>query len=256
MNILKYFEFEKKDDITIYRLKSDQFNVFLNELAEDFRQCYISNESLEQLSAKNEISKSEFLSKYVLPDKGNIKSGDFGEMLSYFSLIERFASKNVSLFCPRKWLWKDRNKAAPYTDVVAFYINGINSESEDILISIESKMKATPSKSHRIQEAIDGANQDKLSRTAKTLEWLKEKYAKEGDIKNKKLVERFANPSEHGSYKKVFKAFVILDKNFEEEEFLHLTNNSKDIVIVVILSDNLKHLYEENLTRIISSVET
>ncbi len=52
---------------------------------------------------------------------------------------------------------------------------------KDLLISIESKMKAVKSSDHRIQAAIDGATQDKKSRMAKTLIWLEEKYAKEGN---------------------------------------------------------------------------
>jgi hypothetical protein len=205
---------------------------------------------------KNGISEGEFLEQYVLPDIGNIKSGDFGEMLSYFFITEHYTDKGFVLFCPRKWLWKeDRNKSTPYTDVVGFYREDKTNPSEnDFIVSVESKMKATKSDKHRIQDAIDGANKDKLTRLAKTLVWLKEKYARNGDEKNRIFIERYVDPVGIGTYNKIYKAFAILERIFENAEITQLIKDKDGITIIVITMKNLKDIYEKNLRRIIESV--
>ena len=149
----------------------------------------------------NGVSKSEFLESYVLPDFGNIKSGDFGEMLSLFAVSDHLANKGITVFAPKKWRWKDRNKPAPYSDAILFNIvDPEKSSEEDFLVTIESKMKATPSTNHRIKDAIDGANDDIKSRMAKTINWLVEKYARLGDMPSKRIVERFKDPATYGNF--------------------------------------------------------
>jgi hypothetical protein len=255
MEILKYFERENKDDIRVYRLKGEELDDLLKELPENFRLSYISDEELESLSIKNEMTKSEFLEEYLLPDKGNIKSGDFGEIFSFHTVIENYRNKKIDLIGPLKWSWKDRNKPAQYADAVLFHISKDPKYSkDDLLITIESKMKATKSKRHRIQEAINGANNDRLTRLSKTLNWLEEKYARLGDIDNKKLAIRFGNPSEHGTYKKEHKAIAILDKAFEREELDKPLNQNQDIIVIVFLFDDLKGAYETTRQNIIESV--
>lgn len=252
MEILKYFERTNIDDIHLYRLKKVDFDNFISELTEDFRSSYISNEELEQLSVLNEITKSDFLEKYVFPDRGNIKSGDFGEMLSFHTVIENYNNKGVKLLGPFKWWWKDRNKASQYTDVVLF---GNNTNGNDLIVAIESKMKATPSKAHRIQDAIDGSEDDRLTRLSKTLFWLEEKYARLGDVTNRKLSERFAYPTKYGAYDKVFKAIAIVDKTFETDELSKAFIKNDEIIVILFSIDELQKAYENNHTNMINSVK-
>jgi hypothetical protein len=152
-------------------------------------------------------------------------------------------------------LWKeDRNKASPYTDVVGFHCEDVKNLSEnDFVVSVESKMEATKTPENRIQVAINGANTDRLSRLAKTLRWLKEKYEKDGNKERKVFVERYSDPVGKGTYKKIYKAFAILDKSFEENKLSLPIVNNDNITIVVITMKNLKEIYEDNLTRIIES---
>ncbi|MDI6402052.1 SAVED domain-containing protein [Balneolaceae bacterium ANBcel3] len=251
MEILKHFDKIDNKDIHVYRLKEDALTDFIHELTDNFRLSYISDEELEDISSKNEMKKSEFLEQFVLPDKGNIKSGDFGEILSFHTVIEHFRTKGIRLIGPYKWMWKDRNKAAQYSDALLFGNNGTN----DLIITIESKMKATPSKEHRIQDAINGAVDDKLTRMSNTLFWLQEKYARLGDVKNRKLAERYAYPSKYGSYDKVYKAIAIVDKDFEIQESNKEFTKGEDIIVLLFSINALKDAYEQTRQNIINSVD-
>ena len=251
MEILKYFERTDTEDIHIYRLKGDKYDKFISELTEEFRLSYISDEELEKVSTKNEISKSDFLEKYIIPDKGNIESGDFGEIFSFHAVKENFKNKGIDLKGPFKWMWKDRNKAAQYSDAVLFCNN---KTGNDIIVAIESKMKATPSNNYRIQDAIDGSENDRLTRLSKTLFWLEEKYARLGDVENRKLTERFAYPSKFGAYDKIFKAIAIVDKAFEAYELKKDFIKNDEIIVVLFSINELKEAYEKTRVNMINSV--
>lgn len=252
MEILKYFERTDTDDIHIYRIKRAEYDDFISELTDEFRLSYISDEELAELSTKSKISKSDFLEKYILPDKGNIKSGDFGEILSFHTVIENYKNKGIELKGPFKWRWKDRNKAAQYSDAVLFCTRG---EGNDLIVAIESKMKATASKSHRIQDAINGSEDDRLTRLTKTLFWLEEKYARLGDHESRILTERFAYPSKYGAYDKIFKAIAIVDKTFEDNELEREFNKNDDIIVVLFSINDLKNAYEQTRLNMINSVK-
>jgi len=256
MNILKYFLYNEENDFHIYRLNALEVEEFLDSITVDFRGCYIIDDELNKNAKKIGLSNGDFLKQCVLPDVGNIKSGDFGEMLSCFFIEEHYANKGFLLFCPRKWLWKeDRNKASPYTDVVGFYSGDTMNPSEnDFVVSVESKMEATKTSRNRIQEAIDGANIDRISRLAKTLKWLHEKYERSGNKEKMEFIERYLEPVEKKTYKKIYKAFAILDKKFEEYQFSLPIKGSDNISIIIIAMENLKMIYEANLMRIIESV--
>ena len=256
MNLLTHFNFEKTDNFFIYRLKQENKEDFLSEITSEFRHCYITDKKLSEKANENKKTASKFLEEFILPNVGNIKSGDFGEMLSYFFVIEHYAFNGTVIFAPRKWRWKEeKNKASPFSDAVGFYREDKTTPSDkDFVVCVESKMKATKSDKHRIQEAIDGANKDRVSRLGKTLCWLREKYAKGGSAKMRKYIERYSDPVGKKIYKKFFKAFTILDNKFETQEFTKLINNADGISIIIISMEHLRDVYEENLKRIIESV--
>jgi hypothetical protein len=256
MDLLRYFIFEKTEHFFIYRLNPENKEDFLNEITSEFRQCYITDKKLRKNANDNQISASKFLEEFILPSVGNIKSGDFGEMLSYFFVIEHYTSNGTVIFAPRKWRWKEeRNKASPFSDAVGFYREDESSPSDnDFVVCVESKMKATKSDKHRIQEAIDGANKDRVSRLGKTLCWLREKYAKGGVAGMRKYIERYSDPVGKKTFKKFFKAFAIIDNKLETQELSQLIKNADGISIIIITMEHLRDIYEENLKRIIISV--
>jgi hypothetical protein len=236
-------------------LKEAEREDFLRCLPTEFRLCYIEDSDLSATAATNGISLSECLEKYVLPDVGNIKSGDFGEILSYFVVIENAEKSGFNLVGPKKWQWKERNKAAPYSDCILFYLPNVrNFSDDDLALTVESKMKATKSKEHRIQLAVNGACDDRLSRMAKTLNWLVEKYARLGDMEQKAVAERFKDPATFGPYKKKYKAIALLDSTFENGELDLPVENLDGISVIVFSLKDLKDIYENTRTSVIGSV--
>lgn len=255
MEILKHFERENTEKYILYRLRKDEWPNFMEKLPTEFRLCYITDKLLEESCEKGGFSKSEFLEKYILPDEPVIKSGDFGEILCFHSAIENFKNKGKVLFAPKKWQWKDsRNKAAPGADSILFHLANNQPSTEDIVITIESKMKAVKSKAHRVQDAIDGANLDKLSRMAKTLSWLEEKYARQGQNGNRKLVARFKDPALYGDYQKQYKAVAIIDSIFEASEISKEIKNEYNVSVIVFSIDELKKTYENTRSNILKSI--
>src|SRR5690606_12078391 len=107
---------------------------------------------------------------------------------------------------------------------------------------------------NRIQDAIDGANKDKLSRMAKTLSWLEEKYARQGENENRKLVERFKDPALYGDYQKQYKAVAIIDSSFESTEIIKEIKNDYNVSVIIFSIDELKKVYETTRTNILKSI--
>ncbi|MDR0604747.1 MAG: SAVED domain-containing protein [Bacteroidales bacterium] len=245
-DVLQFFTYFEKNGFHTYKLNISDTESFLDAIKEEARKYYILDSELAEKSEEIGIGKSEFLEQYVLPSVGKIKSGDFGEIFSCSFVKERYAQKGFILVCPRKFIWKmDRDKAMPFTDVVGFYREDIaKASSNDFIVSVESKMKATNSAANRIQEAIDGAQKDRTTRLAKTLIWLKQKYGREGNAKMHEFTKRYSNPVYQGTYNKIYKAFTIVDSKFETTEIENPVNNNDGITIIVISMDNLKNIYE------------
>lgn len=256
MNIMQHFNRTNTPNYIIYRLKGGEWAAFVNKLTKDVRLCYIDNSDLHKHSTARKISPSEYLEKYILPDEPSIVSGDFGEILSFFAVIENYANKGFTLIYPRKWRWKEnRNKPAPGTDAVMFHItNPRKHSSEDFVVSVESKMKAVNSAEHRIQTAIDHAAKDKLSRLAKTLIWLEEKHARHGSEEQRKIVERFTDPATYGTFKKFHKAIAILDSTLETSEISKAFTNPEGVTVIVFSVEDLKKAYEDTRNNVLKSI--
>ena len=256
MNVLEHFDRINTANHILYRLKEGEWGNLIGKLHVDFRKCYITDKALDELSKERGITKSDFLLKYIIPDEPVIKSGDFGEMLCYHVLIENFEDKGLLLFAPKKWRWKDnRNVAAPGADAIFFHVsNPKKPTKKDILVTVESKMKAVKSKKHRIQDAIEGATKDKKTRMAKTLSWLEEKYARHGAEEKRKLIERFKDPASFGDFQKQFKAIALMDSDFEADETGKPITNTENVTVIVFSIDELQKAYENTRVNIINSV--
>lgn len=257
MDILKHFENDKKGDFLIFYLKDEEWGDFCDKLPVECRSCFISTEDLDNRIKAFGSTKEVELSE-VLPEKGSIKSGDFGEMLAYFLFKEIYKDQQID--GPRKWRWKtDKNVPAPYSDVILFSIKNKDYSEEDLLISVESKMKAVPSdKTIPIQKAIEGAEKDYVSRIASSLSWLRKKYKeeslKEGSKKERlvQLVEninRFIKAEKFGSYTKQVNAIAFIDKTMVDEELKRPikvpAREGMNLGVYVIGIKDLKGLYEK-----------
>ncbi|RPD51083.1 Hachiman antiphage defense system protein HamA [Paracnuella aquatica] len=253
MRILDHFVRKNEKDFVFYKLKEKELETFINKLTQNFRLCYISDEELTHKCKANGMTTAEFLESYVLPDDGKIKSGDFGEMFCHYAVVDNWGRKGKLFTGPLKWRWKDRNKPMQYADSIMFYMPDKRASSEDMLLTIESKMKATKSTQHRIQDAIDGATLDKLSRISKTLEWLEEKYARLGLIKERNLVRRYKDPASYGNFNIVNKAIAVVDCECETGEIDKAFENKESVSVIVFSMKDLKSIYERTRVNIINS---
>jgi hypothetical protein len=251
MEILKYFEEEKKGCLT-FTLKDEDWDNFISLLPKEYKLCYITDEDLQKRIENFSSTKEKELSE-ILPDQGNIQSGDFGEILSYFIFKERHKNRNVD--GPQKWKWKqEKNVAAPYTDVILFSIQEDGKSSkDDLLISVESKMKAVKNNTYNpIQAAIGGAEKDYVSRIANSLSWLRKKYKEESLKENapveglKKVVnsiERFIKSETYGEYDKKIKAIAFIDKAlFEDEITKDISTPSQNVMNLSVFAVSIKDL--------------
>jgi hypothetical protein len=256
MDILQHFDKEVKSGYTIYRLKEDEWDDFVEKFPNDTRLCYVDNHELHRLCGLRSLNKQLFLEKYIIPSNPTIKSGDFGEILSFFTLIESLKTKGYVVLAPRKWRWKDdKNKPAPGADVMMFsMIDFKKPTADDLVVSAESKMKAVKSKEHRIQVAINDASKDALSRLAKSINWLEEKYARMGSEQQRKIIERFKDPATFGTFKKRHKAMAIMDSALESDETAKPISNPHSVSVIVFSIKDLKKVYEDVRTKVINSI--
>ncbi len=261
MELLKYFN-ASKGQFDFLTLKDEKWTEFVTILPSGFRDCYIQEEELQHRMKTFSSSKENEFSE-ILPTLGNIKSGDFGEILSYFLIKERYKKQKID--GPQKWRWKqEKNVAAPYSDVILFTKKIEKPSKDDLLISVESKMKATLKKKyHPIQKAIDGAEKDYVSRMAHSLSWLRKKYKEESlkvnaPVEQLKeyvaILERFIKSEIFGEYKKYIKAVAIVDKSFLSDEVKKKiampSLSGTDLEIMIVSIKDLKRTYETIFTNI------
>ena len=252
--ILSYFDKQKIDclvnKISVYSLNTSKKKRFINRLYKPFLLSYISNRKLK--NRVNELQKEpSCILQTLLPTEKSIQSGEFGEILCYYFVKDLYLPKILK--GAQKLRWKiDKNKPLPFTDVILFYRGKANQTSgDDILISIESKAKATKKPKNQIREGIKGAEKDYTQRLAQTLDWFRDKAIQDGSDLVLGDYERFLDPSKHGTYSKCFKVFIVIDnalysKEVQEiESFKELTSErNMDLKILIVKINDLKKTYE------------
>lgn len=241
----KAFKKQRDDSFYIYRLPQNKWTEVKDFLSSKAISCFLNANQLQRLNEKGIDDRKQELRDIYFPDRGNIKSGDFGEIFSYYFLRSEFQENDVELNGPKKWIWKDsKNKAAPGADVL-LYSKNPNARNKDLLLSVESKMAASkPAHNiNRIQNAIDGASEDRVSRMAKTIDWLKQKYHKEGQLSKKEEIDRFSNPTDD-PYEKQYFAIAIFDSSFCDSEACKECELTEGIDVYIVSIDDLKKMYE------------
>lgn len=256
MSIYSSFDQNINTDHIYFSLQKGKWDNILNYLKSHSIACYIKDDEMERFEPKSKDEKKSYLKQHILPDLGNIKSGDFGEIFTYFFLLNKFQKDGKELFGPKKWKWKDhKNKSAPFSDVVFCHVSSdLKPRSTDFLISAEAKMCATkPGKNdNRIQEAIDGANKDRLTRLAETINWLETKYERDGFTEKAKMIQRFNDPV-NNPYGKQYFAVAVIDELYLHEQTSKGFSKRNDSIIVYIISLNdLQKLYEKYFEEIIN----
>jgi hypothetical protein len=243
-----WFVHEQEQPYVLVNITHQQAEQIVGGLAEALRRCYITDELMEESSAKHNVQLSDVLAS-KLPDPGSTMAGDFGEILCYvYQSTKELPANAVGV---KKWrLKQDRTKPAPKTDVVHFLMpNGSDACDQDVVFSAEVKVKSTTGKTTPIASAIEDCAKDRTSRLASTLVWLRERAMTEslGDV-NIPMLDRFIKLDEHPPASKRFRAIAVICDSLSEEELQQapdLPHDDYEVVVIVVpnLKDNYEALY-------------
>jgi hypothetical protein len=241
---LAWFAHQCENPYVLVRVTDAQAATWGTALGVAIRQCYITDDLLQQSAAKHGMTKAQVLAT-KLPDAGAVMSGDFGEILVYF-----YQSANAypePTFGPKKWrLKQDRTKPAPYSDVVHFHLpRWPTATANDVIYCSEVKSKATPGDSTPITSAIADCAKDRTSRLADTLVWLRERATTEdlGDVTIPHL-NRFINATDFPLAQKRFRAVAVICASLVDGELPNApAAASPDYTLVIISVPRLKEAY-------------
>lgn len=271
MDILSYFN---RDDVTyvadgivMFSFKDERREDFLREGVEFYRRAFVSDEDLKEDIKEMGGSRRERIAEY-LPSDGNIKSGDFGEILTYLLFSALFPNYNVK---PLRWRWKeDVNRAVHFTDIIWLYcIDSTLPQLSDKLMTVEVKTRATsPGKDSTINEAIKDAQKDSITRAGLTLAYMKRQYRRDKQYCEAQVVERFEKAVDN-PYHCFHNAVAIVDSSHllpNHIEYLdnkltaEIANwnkaqavNHKRMSVFVVPVMSLKQLYEDMYQNVLNS---
>lgn len=257
-DISPYFDVDKDTYIdkciVVYKFKDGLTDKFVSEYILPFRRSYISDEELKSgIDEKIWASSIEGVAMHF-PSKPYLQSGEFSEILLYFiSLCMRCQDANIA---PLKWRWKE-NQDTPchLTDIViAKCKDEQNPSVDDYLYFVESKAAATPlsktSTSSVMNDGIEDAVKDSVSRIGKTIPYLITKYTKEKEYEKARLIKRFRDSVDVVEYKRYSNAAIVVDS---ESLDIHMKNLTKDnlkqaqkhtISLFAVPIKDMKALYE------------
>jgi hypothetical protein len=244
--------------ITIFKLKESERNVFLSKLPQPFRCLYLTDEDLEWRTNEFGTSRAEEIEDKI-PNNPTIMSGEFSEILCYYIVPEKYLPD--SNLRPPKWKWKEsKNNPAHFTDVILFYQNALATpKADDCLISIESKARATRPNSTEssLQNAINDARKDYISRLGESLFHLKTRYKDDKNAEAVRQLERFMDVAKYPTFLKHFKAVATVDVSFTDTHINNVTHIPNDILdtfeVILIRIKDLKGAYEQTFANILTT---
>lgn len=248
-----------EDSVTVTaHIVSDENQKLLEDfMSKSIPDCYIPKLLIDEQKSRTGLSTRKIVANKI-PETGNIKSGDFAEILTLFFLgsgNEEFIKK------VKKWRFKqDKNKAAPHSDVVVLRCEDpLNPSINDFVICAEAKSKATKSNNYRpIANAIDGYEADRTGRLSRTLTWLREKAIEFENSDSIALIERFTKSNIEVTFKKKYRAVIVIDRNLLDEELqvnLDIPPQNDEFEVVVLGITELKPLYESCFSKALSELD-
>jgi len=251
IDILSHFsEVVRADRITVYTLKETERAEFMAKLPMPFRVMYISDDQLQWLQHNVGVARAENIAEKI-PSDPVLKSGEFGELLAYFLVPERYAP--ACGLRPPKWRWKEANNIpAHFTDVVFFHqIDESVPAADDFVISVETKARASRpgAVESSLQNAINDVEKDFNSRLAESFFHLKTKYKDDRDLDALTKLARFMDAAQFPEYIKHFKALAVVDDQYGDHHIDKITQwplYIKDTFEVILVRvARLRDGYEE-----------
>jgi hypothetical protein len=223
---------------------------YLSEWASKFRQHYCSDDEIDALRAGTGLTRSEYLTQLVFPDKSiapgpGIRAGDFAELL-----ISDYVEHLLGYWVPRgKYAEKaSRDESVKGVDILGFRLTDPSATTPtDTLLAFEVKAQLSGGKYNgRLQTAIDDSSKDYLRR-AMTLNATKRRLLKAGEHDKALLVQRFQNVSDLPYVYRSGAAAVLSDLAFNEpllqsETKIAAHENAANLELIVIRGKELMKL--------------
>lgn len=223
---------------------------YLSAWASNFRQHYCSDSEIDDLRDGTGLSRAEYLTQLVFPDKNDapgpgIRAGDFAELL-----VSDYVEYLLGYWVPRgKYAEKaSRNESVKGVDILGFRLTSSPAPSfTDTLLAFEVKAQLSGGKyTGRLQTAIDDSSKDYLRR-AMTLNATKRRLRQAGQDDSARLVQRFQNLSDHPYVYRSGAAAVLSDTAYDEASFQKSTKvsghqNAGNLELIVIRGKELMKL--------------
>lgn len=236
--------------IDVWELTAAPNASYLSEWASKFRQYYCCDDEIDALRAGTGLTRSEYLTQLVFPDKSDapgpsIRAGDFAELL-----ISDYVEHLLGYWVPRgKYAEKaSRNESVKGVDILGFRLTDPSATTPtDTLLTFEVKAQLSGGKYNgRLQTAIDDSSKDYLRR-AMTLNATKRRLLKAGEHDKALLVQRFQNVSDLPYVYRSGAAAVLSDLAFNETLLHNETNiaaheNAANLQLMVIRGTELMKL--------------
>ena len=271
--ISDYFNFDRSlypaSGLCFYVFDNTKAASFVQDCLVPFREAYIATDKLNHIVSHFPTTRKEAISRR-LPRKGNVMSGDFGEILSFYMACQIW-SPSVNVI-PMKWRFKDSKKdASKYTDVILFELHDADNPSvDDAMFTYEVKTCATglgdgiykvhvkPSyKNYKdgklectIIEAVFDSNKDAVERAAETIPYLLTRCEDEDLYDLYKQIYRFRE-AEKTTYNKEYNAVAIVDSTTLSKQMLRMPGD------LLTMHPNVKNVYcipMENLQNVYESI--
>jgi hypothetical protein len=249
------FQREADSPFVLVRVPEEEADAWVQALTDGIRRCYAADESLSTRAAEIGLTRGEVLAS-LLPDRGAVMAGDFGEILVF--IYGGVAENPSDVIGPKKWrLKQDRLKPAPYSDVVQFVVPTWPTPSDqDCIFCSEVKTKSTGGDSTPIASAIADCEKDRIGRLAKTLVWLRER-AISVDLGTTSIahLDRFIEAIDHPPAQKHFNAVAVLCTSLLEAELESAPEvEPADYTVLVLAVPDLKRRYEALFDAVSASV--
>lgn len=250
--ILEWFPHESETPYVLVRVDPKHAGGWTKALIDAIRRCYLTDEFLKNRALELESAlggtlgnRQAHIVNSKLPDAGSTMAGDFGEILVY--LYQSAKAHPRVAFGPKKWRLKEnRTKAAPYSDVVQFILPTWPMPSDqDEIHCAEVKLKSTASAFNPIAKAIEGCTDDRTSRLAKTLQWLKARAIGEslGNVQIAHL-DRFIHATDYPPVTKRYRAVAVICSSLVDAELANApAQSTPDYSLVVIAVPQLHTIY-------------
>jgi hypothetical protein len=237
--------------VNIFELKVKNDDAVFSAWAKHFRNHYCLDCEIDELRDGTGLCRSDYLCEYAFPDKSlppgpSIRAGDFAEIL-----VADFLEYVMNYWVPRfRYDEKAvRNESTKGTDILGFKFVSDKESLEDTLSVFEAKAKLTGNPVNRLQDAVDDSVKDFFVRKAESLNALKRRFIRKGNISDAFKIKRFQNKADHPYYE-ISGAAAILSKTAFDPEVLSTTDTSKhpnngNLKLVVIKGQNLMQLVHE-----------